>query len=196
MAERSVPDVHRLLFQNFISEIRACSGKDAEKNRVDKELGKIRKKFSSAGNVSGGAHGTHDSDDEHSVADRHGCHPAHAGKLSNRGAGNSVMGRCLAASAGSSRPLPSHSRLGSCLILGKQVASAAAQLNGVVLPGPCGLPAQQTASSLAHGAEGARCLCAEYDKKKYVWKLLYIYMLGYPVEFGHKQASDLIAAGK
>ena len=38
--------------------------------------------------------------------------------------------------------------------------------------------------------------CAEYDKKKYVWKLLYIYMLGYPVEFGHKQASDLIAAPK
>ena len=37
---------------------------------------------------------------------------------------------------------------------------------------------------------------ADYDKKKYVWKLLYIYMLGYPVEFGHKQASDLIAAGK
>ena len=36
----------------------------------------------------------------------------------------------------------------------------------------------------------------EYDKKKYVWKLLYIYMLGYPVEFGHKQASDLIAAPK
>ena len=39
-------------------------------------------------------------------------------------------------------------------------------------------------------------LTAEYDKKKYVWKLLYIYMLGYPVEFGHKQASDLIAAPK
>ena len=39
-------------------------------------------------------------------------------------------------------------------------------------------------------------LLAEYDKKKYVWKLLYVYMLGYPVEFGHKQASDLIAAGK
>ena len=36
----------------------------------------------------------------------------------------------------------------------------------------------------------------DYDKKKYVWKLLYVYMLGYPVEFGHKQASDLIAAGK
>lgn len=39
-------------------------------------------------------------------------------------------------------------------------------------------------------------LFAEYDKKKYVWKLLYIYMLGYDVEFGHKQAADLIPASK
>jgi hypothetical protein len=29
-----------------------------------------------------------------------------------------------------------------------------------------------------------------------VWKLLYIYMLGYEVEFGHKQAADLIPATK
>mmetsp|Transcript_25693 Transcript_25693/g.45735 ORF Transcript_25693/g.45735 Transcript_25693/m.45735 type:complete len:666 (-) Transcript_25693:12-2009(-) len=36
----------------------------------------------------------------------------------------------------------------------------------------------------------------EYDKKKYVWKLLYIHMLGYPVEFGHVQAIDLISAQK
>lgn len=35
-----------------------------------------------------------------------------------------------------------------------------------------------------------------YDRKKYVWKLLYIYMLGYDVEFGHKQACDLIPAQK
>ena len=32
--------------------------------------------------------------------------------------------------------------------------------------------------------------------KKYVWKLLYIYMLGYDVEFGHKQAADLIPTPK
>ena len=37
---------------------------------------------------------------------------------------------------------------------------------------------------------------ADYDRKKYVWKLLYIYMLGYDVEFGHKQAADLIPASK
>jgi len=35
-----------------------------------------------------------------------------------------------------------------------------------------------------------------YDRKKYVWKLLYIYMLGYDVEFGHKQAADLIPEEK
>uniref|UniRef100_A0A1D2AG34 AP-2 complex subunit alpha n=2 Tax=Auxenochlorella protothecoides TaxID=3075 RepID=A0A1D2AG34_AUXPR len=33
-----------------------------------------------------------------------------------------------------------------------------------------------------------------YDKRKYMWKLLYTHMLGYNVEFGHKQAMDLIAA--
>ncbi|KAK9841331.1 hypothetical protein WJX74_004023 [Apatococcus lobatus] len=74
--------------QNFISDIRACANKEHEKTRVDKELGKIRKKFASGGNIS------------------------------------------------------------------------------------------------------------EYDKKKYVWKLLYIFMLGYDVEFGHKQAADLIPATK
>lgn len=41
-----------------------------------------------------------------------------------------------------------------------------------------------------------RFVYAEYDKKKYVWKLLYIYMLGYDVEFGHKQAADLIPVNR
>ena len=36
----------------------------------------------------------------------------------------------------------------------------------------------------------------DYDKKKYVWKLLYIHMLGYDVEFGHRQAADLLAAAR
>ncbi|KAF5828063.1 armadillo-type protein [Dunaliella salina] len=35
-----------------------------------------------------------------------------------------------------------------------------------------------------------------YDRRKYVWKLLYIYMLGYDIEFGHKQAADLIPLTK
>uniref|UniRef100_A0A7S0R8D3 Clathrin adaptor alpha/beta/gamma-adaptin appendage Ig-like subdomain domain-containing protein n=1 Tax=Chlamydomonas leiostraca TaxID=1034604 RepID=A0A7S0R8D3_9CHLO len=35
-----------------------------------------------------------------------------------------------------------------------------------------------------------------YDRRKYVWKLLYIYMLGYDIEFGHKQAADLIPLPK
>ena len=37
---------------------------------------------------------------------------------------------------------------------------------------------------------------AGYDKRKYVWKLLYIYMLGYEINFGHKQACDLIPKPK
>ena len=38
----------------FISDIRNCSNKEQEQLRVDKELGKIRKKFAS-GNVLSGA---------------------------------------------------------------------------------------------------------------------------------------------
>ena len=33
-----------------------------------------------------------------------------------------------------------------------------------------------------------------YDKKKYLWKLMYTKMLGYDVDFGHKQAMDMMAA--
>ena len=35
-----------------------------------------------------------------------------------------------------------------------------------------------------------------YDRKKYVWKMLYIYMLGYDVDFGHMEAVGLISAAK
>ncbi|KAE8673674.1 AP-2 complex subunit alpha-2 [Hibiscus syriacus] len=35
-----------------------------------------------------------------------------------------------------------------------------------------------------------------YAKKKYVWKMLYIYMLGYDVDFGHMEAVSLISAPK
>lgn len=35
-----------------------------------------------------------------------------------------------------------------------------------------------------------------YDKKKYVWKLLYSYMLGYEVDFGHFQAVELCSSNK
>ena len=35
-----------------------------------------------------------------------------------------------------------------------------------------------------------------YDRKKYVWKLLYAYMLGYEVDFGHIQAVNLCSSPK
>ncbi|GFR46483.1 hypothetical protein Agub_g8060 [Astrephomene gubernaculifera] len=35
-----------------------------------------------------------------------------------------------------------------------------------------------------------------YDRRKYIWKLLYIYMLGFDIDFGHKQACDLIPMPK
>ncbi|CAO2814651.1 unnamed protein product [Amaranthus hypochondriacus] len=35
-----------------------------------------------------------------------------------------------------------------------------------------------------------------YEKKKYVWKMLYIFMLGYDVDFGHMETVSLISAPK
>ena len=35
-----------------------------------------------------------------------------------------------------------------------------------------------------------------YDKKKYIWKLLYIYILGYKIDFGHNYMADLITSIK
>lgn len=35
-----------------------------------------------------------------------------------------------------------------------------------------------------------------YDRKKYISKLLYIYMLGYDIDFGHIEAVNLLSAEK
>ena len=39
------------------------------------------------------------------------------------------------------------------------------------------------------------CLC-RYHKKKYVWKLVYIFVLGYEVDFGHNEAIQLMTSQK
>ena len=57
---------------------------------------------------------------------------------------------------------------------------------------------------LVHRSEGCARYVARaplqnltpYERKKYVWKLLYIYMLGYDVDFGHMEAVALISAPK
>ena len=33
-----------------------------------------------------------------------------------------------------------------------------------------------------------------YNRKKYVWKILYMYMLGYEVDFGHMEGVNLISS--
>ena len=35
-----------------------------------------------------------------------------------------------------------------------------------------------------------------YQKKKYAWKLLYMYILGYDIDFGHNESSFLINSPK
>ena len=42
-----------LAVQVFIADIRNCQNKEQEKTRVDKELGKIRKKFASGNAITG-----------------------------------------------------------------------------------------------------------------------------------------------
>jgi len=37
---------------------------------------------------------------------------------------------------------------------------------------------------------------SSYDKKKYIWKLCYIYMLGYEIEFGHVEFISLLSSTK
>ena len=33
-----------------------------------------------------------------------------------------------------------------------------------------------------------------YNRKKYVWKILYMFMLGYEIDFGHMEAVNLISS--
>jgi len=116
--------------QNYIHELRNCSSKEAEKERVDKELGKIRKKYTSEKTLSGLLH------------------------LMN--VANSQLSPFIPDSFPSSlTPCPTSS----------------------TPPPPDPLP-----------------FPTDYDKRKYMWKLLYTRMLGYDVEFGHKQAMDLLAS--
>jgi hypothetical protein len=42
-----------IVLQVFIADIRNCQSKEQEKIRVDKELGKIRKKFASGNAITG-----------------------------------------------------------------------------------------------------------------------------------------------
>lgn len=45
-----------IFVQVFISKIRNCKNKDEEKTTIDKELGKVRKKFTSGNAVTGALH--------------------------------------------------------------------------------------------------------------------------------------------
>lgn len=48
-----VQGCYNALVQVFIADIRNCQSKEQEKARVDKELGKIRKKFASGNAITG-----------------------------------------------------------------------------------------------------------------------------------------------
>ena len=51
---------------------------------------------------------------------------------------------------------------------------------------------KEMANIRKHFREAAKL--TPYQKRKYVWKMLYIYVLGYQVDFGHMEALNLITA--
>lgn len=153
--------------QNYIQELRNCSSKEQEKERVDKELGKIRKKYTSD--------------------------KAMSSELAWAGLAWGREGR------EKYRHRPWH-RLGwGCVLQGLHVDACSGAgwsqsppqnpvRRGTSAPRPAAL-VTPAGPLPAHAMPRAA-----YDKRKYMWKLLYTHMLGYDVDFGHKQAMDLIAA--
>jgi len=52
---------------------------------------------------------------------------------------------------------------------------------------------QELANIRAKFSQKANKPLTSYDRKKYVWKLVYTHLLGYDVDFGHMQAIELLA---
>jgi len=46
------------------------------------------------------------------------------------------------------------------------------------------------------GADGSNSSLSSYQRKKYVWKLVYIHVLGYEVDFGHAEVLKLVRSNK
>lgn len=46
------------------------------------------------------------------------------------------------------------------------------------------------------GVEGSNASLSSYQRKKYVWKLVYIHVLGYDVDFGHPEVFTLVKSNK
>lgn len=169
--------------QAYIQDVRNCATKEAERERVDKELGKIRKKYTSskvlsgkqswlgAAAVAGGWGG------QCAVADEQ---PPFWQPLYCRHIGSNVEGGGMGIGTNMGRMGWKNSSIkGLNSHESSKMRGAAASKQPTML--------------FLHGF---LLLCVAYDKRKYMWKLLYTRMLGYEVDFGHKQAMDLIAASE
>ncbi|KAH7655789.1 Clathrin/coatomer adaptor adaptin-like N-terminal protein [Dioscorea alata] len=79
------------------------------------------------------------------------------------------------------------------------LANLFTNLQLAVTPGLDTNPNNLVASTIFFSDSTKAMLClnlSPYEKKKYVWKMLYIYMLGYDVDFGYMEAISLISAPK
>jgi AP-2 complex subunit alpha len=53
-----------------------------------------------------------------------------------------------------------------------------------------------TATGKNLGEDGSNTALNSYSRKKYVWKLVYIHVLGYDVDFGHAEVLALVRSNK
>lgn len=137
--------------QNFITDIRNCPSREAEQQRIDKELANIRGKFAGSSSLTPYQVGL-------CVCLLYICALRWGGR-SVGGVGLYGWGTCLCDVAGS--------YLCPCLLAGLMVT--------------------RTHTHTTH---------VRRQRKKYVWKLVYIFMLGYEVDFGHMEIIALISSGK
>jgi AP-2 complex subunit alpha len=156
----------------FIQDIRNAPNKEAEQARVDKELANIRKKFKKIRDMT--------------AYDRKKCvhvpprtRRARRGNPSRaRGGADPRSGPATRASARSNAPRANEQKSRSRATCTLQTRATTSPSESPT-PDPT-FPARPLAPSAS----------------RYVWKLLYIFMLGYEVDFGHMQVVGLISAPK
>ncbi|KAG6779776.1 hypothetical protein POTOM_016175 [Populus tomentosa] len=159
----------------FISDIRNCQNKEQERLRVDKELGNIRTRFKSEKLLTSGRAVSVDFVDHSggSGVEMYGFKIRRRGALTLIKVRMSNSQQCELMMA-----LRGHSFFTALKYIWLNDVEFDRTLNG---KGLCG--------KLWYGL-------THYEKKKYVWKMLYIHMLGYDVDFGHMEAVSLISAPK
>ncbi|KAK9127635.1 hypothetical protein Syun_016432 [Stephania yunnanensis] len=194
----------------FISDIRNCQNKEQERLRVDKELGNIRTRFKNEKVLALLLPVTVNceeivGDDQILVRFTllgccYGDNLIQAISIFFFNFGLRIVSVCHSYSALSHCSNAFHS-LGqsSCAyrrMIGKRLCLFIHKSFELILPLLVIVDLQVSLTAVVIASVNRRRGLSPYEKKKYVWKMLYIYMLGYDVDFGHMEAVSLISAPK